>query len=82
VITGGAVKLTHKMEERTHTREELIKLEKGRNFLILKWFNSPTLGSETTHKVHLIHRGLPRGCSLKENVFDSDGLADLIEFQL
>jgi len=40
------------MEERSHTREELIKLENGRNFL------------------------------MKENVFDSDGLADLIEFQL
>src|SRR5690606_9644981 len=52
VITGGAIKLTHKMEERTHTSEELIKLEKGRNFL------------------------------LEENVFDSDGLVDLIEFQL
>jgi hypothetical protein len=52
VITGGAIKLTHRMEERTHTNEELIKLEKGRNFL------------------------------LKENVFDSDGLVDLIEFQL
>lgn len=35
-----------------HTTEELIKLEKGRNFL------------------------------MKENVFDSDGLVDFIEFQL
>ena len=52
VITGGAIKLTKKMEERAHTSEELIKLEKGRNFL------------------------------LEENVFDSDGLNDLIEFQL
>lgn len=52
VITGGAIKLTHKMEERAHTNEELIKLEKGRNFL------------------------------LRENVFDSDGLVDLIELQL
>lgn len=52
VITGGAIKLTHRMEERIHTNEELLKLEKGRNFL------------------------------LKENVFDSDGLVDLIEFQL
>lgn len=52
VITGGAIKLTHKMEEREHTSEELIKLEKGRNFL------------------------------LEKNVFDSDGLVDLIEFQL
>ena len=34
VITGGAIKLTHKMEERAHTMEELIKLEKGRNFLM------------------------------------------------
>ena|SRR5690554_4043623 len=33
VITGGAIKLTHRMEEREHTHEELIKLDKGRNFL-------------------------------------------------
>ena len=52
LITGGAIKLTKKMEEREHTSEELIKLEKGRNFL------------------------------LAESVSDSDGLFDLIEFQL
>lgn len=33
VITGGAIKLTHKMEDRYHTRKELIKLDKGRSFL-------------------------------------------------
>lgn len=33
VITGGAIKLTHLMEERNHTREELLKLENCRNFL-------------------------------------------------
>jgi len=34
VITGGAIKLTLKMEEREHTRQELIKLEKVRSFLL------------------------------------------------
>ena len=34
VITGGAIKLTLKMEERDHTRAELAKLEKVRNFLL------------------------------------------------
>ena len=52
VITGGAIKLTHRMAERVHTNMELLKLEKGRNFL------------------------------MKENVFDSDSLVDLIEFHL
>ena len=33
VITGGAIKLTLKMEERSHTKEELVKLEKVRRFL-------------------------------------------------
>jgi hypothetical protein len=36
---------------------------KDESFSILKWFNSPTLGSETNNKVHLIPRGLPRGYS-------------------
>ena len=34
IITGGAIKLTLKMEEREHTRQELDKIEKVRNFLI------------------------------------------------
>ena len=34
VITGGAIKLTHTMEERAHTLQELLNLEKVRNFLI------------------------------------------------
>lgn len=34
VITGGAIKLTFKMEEREHTRRELVKLEKVRSFLL------------------------------------------------
>ncbi|MDZ7898737.1 MAG: hypothetical protein U5N85_12060 [Arcicella sp.] len=33
VITGGAIKLTHEMKEREHTKEELVKLEKCRNYL-------------------------------------------------
>ncbi len=33
VITGGAIKFTHLMEERVHTQKELEKLEKCRNFL-------------------------------------------------
>lgn len=33
VITGGAIKFTHLMEERNHTKEELLKLENCRNFL-------------------------------------------------
>ncbi len=33
-ITGGAIKLTHKMEEREHTAAELRKLERVRNFLM------------------------------------------------
>lgn len=52
VITGGAIKLTHKMEERAHTLAELSKLDRGKNFL----------------KAH--------------SVFDSDGLADFIEFEV
>ena len=34
VITGGAIKLTLKMEEREHTRQEVVKLEKVRSFLL------------------------------------------------
>ena len=34
VITGGAIKLTLKMEEREHTRLELVKMEKVRSFLL------------------------------------------------
>jgi hypothetical protein len=34
VVTGGAIKLTHKMEEKKHTRDELHKIEKCRNYLI------------------------------------------------
>jgi len=34
LITGGAIKLTYKMEERSHTLEELHKMECVRNFLL------------------------------------------------
>ena len=34
VITGGAIKLTYKMEEREHTLKELYRIEMVRNFLI------------------------------------------------
>lgn len=34
LITGGAIKLTHKMEEREHTAVELQKLDKVRRFLM------------------------------------------------
>lgn len=34
VITGGAIKLTLKMEERNHTKVELAKLENVRRFLL------------------------------------------------
>lgn len=33
VITGGAIKFTHKMKESDHTKEELKKLERGRQYL-------------------------------------------------
>lgn len=33
IITGGAIKLTATMQEREHTRNELIKLEKVRRYL-------------------------------------------------
>lgn len=34
IITGGAIKLTHTMQERQHTLAELENMEKVRNFLI------------------------------------------------
>ena len=34
LITGGAIKLTHKMTERAHTLRELAKMEQVRNYLI------------------------------------------------
>lgn len=34
IITGGAIKLTATMQEREHTRKELVKLERVRNFLL------------------------------------------------
>lgn len=34
VITGGAIKLTHEMKDRNHTKEELLKIERCRNYLI------------------------------------------------
>lgn len=34
VITGGTIKLTLKMEERDHTRQELLKMDKVRSFLL------------------------------------------------
>lgn len=34
LITGGAIKLTHKMEEREHTVKELRKLDRVRRFLM------------------------------------------------
>ena len=34
LITGGAIKLTAKMEERSHTMAELAKMERVRNYLL------------------------------------------------
>ena len=34
IITGGAIKLTASMAERSHTLQELIQMEKVRNFLL------------------------------------------------
>ena len=34
IVTGGAIKLTATMQEREHTRTELQKMEKVRNYLI------------------------------------------------
>lgn len=39
VITGGAIKFTQKMEDHPDTFEELVKLKKGRQFLIDNDFN-------------------------------------------
>ena len=33
LVTGGAIKLTQRMEERTHTQSELVKLENVKQFL-------------------------------------------------
>lgn len=34
IITGGAIKLTATMQEREHTRKELVKMDKVRRFLL------------------------------------------------
>lgn len=34
IITGGAIKLTLRMDEREHTRRELEKMEKVRQYLL------------------------------------------------
>lgn len=34
IITGGAIKLTQRMDERTHTQMELAKMERVRRFLL------------------------------------------------
>lgn len=34
IITGGAIKLTFKMQDREHTKEELRKMEQVRNYLL------------------------------------------------
>ena len=34
VVTGGAIKLTQRMDERKHTQSELVKLERVKQFLI------------------------------------------------
>ena len=34
VVTGGAIKLTHTMQERAHTQEELKKINQCRQFLM------------------------------------------------
>ena len=34
IITGGAIKLTFKMEEREHTLQELAKIERVKNYLL------------------------------------------------
>lgn len=34
IITGGAIKLTATMQEREHTLNELVKMEKVRQFLL------------------------------------------------
>jgi len=34
LVTGGAIKLTHLMQDRQHTLDELIKMERVRNYLL------------------------------------------------
>ena len=34
IVTGGAIKLTQKMQDRPHTQQELVKIERCRNYLI------------------------------------------------
>ena len=34
IITGGAIKLTATMQEREHTRQELVKIDKVRRYLL------------------------------------------------
>lgn len=34
LVTGGAIKLTHTMQERKHTNQELIKIKLVRDFLL------------------------------------------------
>ena len=34
IITGGAIKLTATMQEREHTRMELVKMDRVRRFLL------------------------------------------------
>lgn len=34
IITGGAIKLTATMQEREHTRKELVKMDKVRRYLL------------------------------------------------
>ena len=34
IITGGAIKLTATMQEREHTRQELVKIDKVRRYLM------------------------------------------------
>ena len=45
VITGGTIKLTHKNQDREHTREELLKLKKCKNYFETEGvFDSDSLG--------------------------------------
>ena len=34
IITGGAIKLTATMQEREHTRQELVKIDRVRRYLL------------------------------------------------
>lgn len=34
IITGGAIKLTATMQEREHTKKELVKIERVRRYLL------------------------------------------------